>query len=105
MKMLGQIKNNLLKISNSKKAKKLSKFFKTEKGQYGEGDIFLGISVPEQRKVAKKYHHLPLNDLQYLLSSEIHEHRLTALLILIIKYGKADSSGKEDVFRFYLKNL
>jgi 3-methyladenine DNA glycosylase AlkD len=105
MKMLDQIKNDLLKLSNSKKAKKLSRFFKTEKGQYGEGDIFLGISVPEQRKVAKRYHYIPLNDLQDLLSSKIHEHRLTALLILIIKYGKADISGKEDIFRFYLKNI
>jgi 3-methyladenine DNA glycosylase AlkD len=102
--MLNQIKRDLSQLSNPVKAKKLSGFFKTGKGQYGEGDIFLGIPVPEQRKVAKRYIDLPLNDLQELLSSKIHEHRLTALLILVSKYGKADTSGKDEIFRFYLKN-
>ena len=102
--MLDQIKRDLSKLSNPEKAKKLSGFFKTGKGEYGEGDIFLGISVPEQRKVAKRYLDLPLSDLQELLSSKIHEHRLTALLILVSKYGKTNNSGKEEIFRFYLKN-
>ncbi len=102
--MLNQIKSDLSQLSNPEKAKKLSRFFKTGKGQYGEGDIFLGIPVPEQRKVAKKYFDLPLNDLQELLRSEIHEHRLTALLILLAKYKKTDKSGKCEIFKFYLKN-
>ena len=102
--MLEQIKRDLSQLSNPEKAKKLSGFFKTGKGQYGEGDIFLGIPVPEQRKVAKRYIDLPLNDLQELLSSKIHEHRLTALLILVSKYGKADNSGKDEIFSFYLRN-
>ena len=102
--MLDQIKRDLSQLSNPEKAKKLSGFFKTGKGQYGEGDIFLGIPVPEQRKVAKRYIDLPLNDLQNLLSSKIHEHRLTALLILVSKYEKADNSGKDEIFSFYLKN-
>ena len=103
--MLDHIKRDLSQLSNPEKAKKLSRFFKTGKGQYGEGDIFLGIPVPEQRKVAKRYIDLPLNDLQELLRSKIHEHRLTALLILVSKYGKADNSGKDENFRFYLKNI
>jgi 3-methyladenine DNA glycosylase AlkD len=102
--MLDQVKRDLQQLSNPEKAEKLSSFFKTGKGQYGEGDIFLGIPVPEQRKVAKRYRDLPLNDLQILLSSKIHEHRLTALLILISKYAKADDSGKEEIYNFYLKN-
>ncbi|UCG45027.1 MAG: DNA alkylation repair protein [Candidatus Bathyarchaeota archaeon] len=102
--MLDRIKNNLSQLGNPEKARILSQFFKTGKGQYGEGDVFLGISVPEQRKIAKKYFDLPLNDLQELLDSEIHEHRLTALLILIHKYRQADSAGKNRIFRFYLKN-
>ncbi|MGD8544715.1 MAG: DNA alkylation repair protein [Candidatus Bathyarchaeota archaeon] len=102
--MLHKIKNELLKLGNPEKARQLSRFFKTGKGQYGEGDIFLGIPVPEQRKVAKKYLNLTLNDLQKLLSSEIHEHRLTALLILVTKYEKADNSGKDEIYRLYLKN-
>lgn len=102
--MLDQIRKDLSQLSNSERAKNLSWFFKTGKGQYGEGDIFLGISVPEQRKVAKRYIDLSLKDLQELLSSKIHEHRLTALLILVFKYEKADNVGKEQIFRFYLKN-
>ena len=102
--LLNQIKRDLSQLSNPEKARILSRFFKTGKGQYGEGDIFLGIPVPEQRKVAKRYPDLPLNDLQELLSSKIHEHRLTALLILVLKYGKADKTGKDLIFSFYLKN-
>jgi len=102
--MLNQIKKDLLQLGNPEKAKKLSGFFKTGKGQYGEGDVFLGIPVPEQRKVAKRYIDLSLNDLQELLRSKIHEYRLTALLILVSKYGKAASSGKDKIFGFYLKN-
>jgi len=102
--MLNQIKDDLLQLSNPEKAKNLSRFFQTGKGQYGEGDVFLGIAVPEQRRIAKRYLNLPLDDIQELLSSEIHEHRLTALLILVSKYGKADNPGKEEIFRFYLKN-
>ena len=102
--MLDQIKRDLLQLGDPNRAKKLSGFFKTGKGQYGEGDLFLGIPVPEQRKVAKKYVNLSLNDIQELLNSKIHEHRFTALVILISKYRKAEKSGKEEVFSFYLKN-
>jgi len=102
--MLNQLKGDLLQLSNPEKAKNLSRYFQTGKGQYGEGDVFLGIPVPEQRRIAKKYLNLPLNHIQELLNSEIHEHRLTALLILVSKYGKADNPGKEEIFNFYLKN-
>ncbi len=102
--MLNQIKADLLKCKDSDKANILSGFFKTGKGEYGEGDIFLGITVPEQRKIAGKYLNLPLKELQKLLSGKIHEHRLTALFILIGKYKKADQPGKKEITDFYLKN-
>jgi 3-methyladenine DNA glycosylase AlkD len=102
--MLNMIKWELLQLSNPDHAKRLAGFFKTEKGQYGEGDLFLGIRVPEQRKVAKKYTKLGLNDIQELLNSKFHEHRFTALVILISKYLKAEESCKEEIFRFILKN-
>jgi 3-methyladenine DNA glycosylase AlkD len=102
--MIKHIKEDLLKLQNPGKAKLLAGFFKTGKGQYGEGDIFLGINVPEQRRIAKRYSGASLNDIQKLLSSQVHEHRLTALLILIAKYQKGDAGLKERIFDFYLKN-
>lgn len=102
--MLDQLKRELSQLNDHDRAKNLQWFFKTGKGQYGEGDIFLGITVPEQRKVAKKYVDLSLDDVQELLNSKIHEHRFTALVILISKYRKAEESIKAEIFEFYLKN-
>ena len=103
--MLDQIRKELLLLGDQVRAKKLASFFKTGKGQYGEGDVFLGIPVPEQRKVAKKYIGLSFNDLLELLSGKIHEFRLTALLILVLKYSKADDSEKQMIYNFYLNSL
>jgi len=100
--------NNLLKefekSKNPSKAKILSRFFKTGKGQYGEGDIFLGLTVPEQRALAKKYVSLSFSEIQKLIDSKIHEHRLTGLIILTYKYEKANDILKKEIFDFYLKN-
>ena len=101
--MLNSLKKELQKLSNPKQAKLLQRFFKTGKGQYGEGDIFLGIKVPVQRKTAKKYK-LSLNEIQKLLNSKIHEHRLIGLFILIDKYKKSNNIDKGKIFNFYLKN-
>lgn len=103
--MLKRLKQDLQDIANPEKAKTLQRFFKTGKGEYGEGDVFLGINVPEQRKIARRYSDLILKDIQKLISGKIHEYRLTALLILVIKYQKADEAGRRQVFDFYLKNM
>ena len=97
------IKKDLQKLANPKQAEILQRFFKTGKGEYGEGDIFLGIKVPEQREVAKKYD-LTLEEIQDLLSDKVHEYRLTALFILVNKYKKSDKKNKKEIFDFYLKN-
>ncbi len=102
MNRLEQFRKEIEKLSNPVKAKLLQRFFKTGKGEYGEGDIFLGITVPEQRKIAKKYKDLKLNDIQDLLNSNFHEHRLVALIILVEKYEKGDN--KKQIVDFYLKN-
>ncbi len=100
---LNSLKKDLEEKSSPSKAKLLSGFFKTGKGEYGEGDVFIGVKVPEQRAVAKKYANLALSGLQKLLASKIHEHRLTALLILIEKYKK-NPSERGKIVEFYLRN-
>ena len=102
--MIERIKNELVLSGSPEKAKILAGFFKTGKGEYGEGDVFLGVTVPEQRRIAKKYVEISVEELENLLSSKVHEHRLTALLILVEKYKKYDSKNKEKVARFYLEN-
>jgi len=97
------VKQDLKKLANPKQAALLQRFFKTGKGEYGEGDIFLGIKVPEQRKIANKYD-LDLKEIQGLLNSKIHEHRLTSLFILIKKYNKSNENERKKIFEFYLRN-
>jgi len=104
MQPLQQLKADLKGIANPEKAKILAGFFKTGKGQYGEGDIFLGIMVPQQRRIAKKYSSLSLKDIRTLLSSKVHEHRVVALLILVSQFRKADQTGKKQIAGFYLDN-
>ena len=104
MPSLFQFKKELKKISDPEQAKILQRFFKTSKGEYGEGDIFLGVKVPDQRKIVGKFNELFLDDVRKLLNSNIHEHRMSALFILINKYKKADESGKKKIFDFYLRN-
>ena len=91
------------RLGDKKQAESLKKFFKTGKGQYGEGDIFLGIKVPVQRKVCSKYD-FELKDIQQLLNSKIHEHRLCGLFSLISKYKKANKIERGRIFSFYLRN-
>ncbi len=108
-----RIKTELRKVAQKEKALILARFFKTGKGEYGEGDKFLGVVVPEQRKIAKSYFagcdsvsiQAALLDVNELLHSAFHEDRLTALLILVALYKKSDDENKKCVFAFYLKNL
>jgi 3-methyladenine DNA glycosylase AlkD len=94
------ISQDLRKAANKEKVAIYQNFFKTGKGQYGEGDIFLGVNVPDQRLIAKKHKDISLSELKELLSSKIHEERLTALIILTYKY----QDNKKAIFDFYMKN-
>jgi 3-methyladenine DNA glycosylase AlkD len=89
------IQDELNKAGNKEKAKFLVRYFKTS-------DIFLGITVPVQRMIAKKYRDLPLTDVEKLLHTKIHEYRLTALIILTEKYKRA--VNKKEIVDLYLKN-
>lgn len=83
----------------------LSSFFKTGKGQYGEGDVFIGLYVPDNRAISKKYHKLPLEIIGELLKDKIHEFRLAALIALVKKYSaQKDEQGRKDIVEFYLAN-
>ena len=97
-----QIQKDLRKSANPRKAKVLQRFFKTGPGQYGEGDVFLGITVPESRKIARKYENSSFQEIEKLLESKVHEERLVALLILVEKYNNI--SERQDIIEFYLKN-
>lgn len=93
------------RLGNREKAALLSRYFKTGKGQYGEGDVFLGLTVPQQRAVAKKYRDLPLSDVEKLLRDKIHEYRLTALLILCAKYKKLSAIEQKKIVDIYVRNI
>ena len=95
--------NELKKIANEEKAVILRRFFKTGKGEYGEGDVFIGITVPQNREIAKTKFSLPYSAFDTMLESDIHEFRLSALLALVIKFKKQKDKRKEIV-DFYLEN-
>jgi 3-methyladenine DNA glycosylase AlkD len=84
----------------------MQRFFKTGPSQYGEGDIFIGVMVPQSRLVAKKFNQLPVGEVRTLLYSRVHEERLVALLILARRYSSASSSReKEQIVKFYLEHI
>src|SRR3989344_8310721 len=81
-------------------------FFKTGKGQYGEGDVFIGVSNPDARLVVKKFADLPFEDIQTVLASEIHEERFVGVLILVTQYEKVkDKATRLPIAQFYLQNI
>lgn len=83
----------------------LERFFRTAAGEYAEGDRMLGLSVPDQRVIAKGFRGLPLEEARKLLASAFHEHRLIALLILVDAHKRADADGRLELHRFYLENM
>lgn len=97
--------SELESYSDPGKAEHSKRFFKSGPGEYGEGDKFLGITVPNQRKVARKFRKMNLDEVRKLLQNEYHEARLTAVMLLVYKIEKSDEHVFEDVVRFYLKNL
>lgn len=88
--------------SDAEKKAFLPYFFKTGEGEYGEGDKFLGVVVPKIRIVAKQNKDIPYASIDDLLSSEWHEARMCALLILVMRFAKVDENGKHEIFEYYL---
>ncbi len=105
--MLDKLKKEIEGNKNPEQAKVLQRFFKTGKGEYGEGDIFFGIKVPIQREIVKRYwRFLTLREIQELLNSKIHEERMIGILTLVETYNKSkkDKLKQREIFEFYLKN-
>lgn len=101
---LEQLRGDLKLVSSPKKAKASAWFFKTGPGQYGEGDVFVGVTVPEQRVIARKYKDLELPAIKKLLLGNVHEERLVALFILVSQYKSGTDVQKKEVYDFYMKN-
>jgi 3-methyladenine DNA glycosylase AlkD len=103
------MKNTLIqylhKKANPQMAKHSQRFFKTGTGEYGEGDLFLGIRVPELRKAAKKFLSLTDAEIAEILQNPYHEIRLTGLFVLVYQFEKADEKRRKEIFNFYLKHL
>lgn len=100
------LKSELKSLGDPQRAINSQRFFKTGKGEYGEGDVFIGLTNPQLHELTKKYSGLDLNDLQELLNSKIHEERLISLLILVRQFQKAKKNHKAQyfIYNFYLKN-
>ncbi|MGM0607210.1 MAG: DNA alkylation repair protein [Candidatus Muiribacteriota bacterium] len=102
--ILNELKQNI--HYDSEKMEKVKSFLQISESGYGKGDIFLGVRVPVQRKIAKKYYKdCDLKTLQKLIQNKIHECRLTGLFILIKLFDKADSVNKKKYYKFYVQNL
>ena len=103
--MLNQLKSDLQKLTNPKKAEILQRFFKTGRVEYGEGDVFLGLTSRQIKEIAKKYYQqIKLPGIQSLLKSKIHEERLAAVRILVAQFNKNGDKQRKQIFDFYLKN-
>ena len=105
MNSLNRLRKTLQRSSSQEKAKILQRFFKTGPGEYAEGDKFIGVKVPDTRKIAREHRGLKDKDLLVLLRSSVHEERLLALLIFIAKFEKAGEKEKAKIYRLYLQNI
>jgi 3-methyladenine DNA glycosylase AlkD len=101
------IKDDLNDFADEKKSGFLPKFFRAFPGGYGEGDMFLGVTVPDQRTIARKYFKvISHGETELLLRGVFHEYRLTAIFILVMKYEKSSSEKEKGaIIRLYLDNL
>lgn len=101
---LDDLRSEMKSLANADDAVFLQRFFKTGPGEYGEDDRFLGIRVPEVRRMARKYHGLSRSDTVELLRSPWHEERLLALVLLVDAFSRVDEPGREEIYRLYMAN-
>ena len=99
-----QASQRLRELADPERAPQLARFFKTAPGEYGAGDVFLGLRMPMIRKLIPEFSALPLSDVQALLRSPYHEERLFALLLLVRKVQRGGEREKEEIYRLYCSN-
>jgi 3-methyladenine DNA glycosylase AlkD len=99
-----RIRTKLQRLGNKQRAKVSQGFFKTGPGEYGEGDVFLGVKVPDLRRLAKECQDISVKEVKQLVRSAIHEERLLALLILVLMYSKGNETTKKRIYELYLEN-
>jgi len=97
-----EIDSAIRNTQDAKRAEHCQKFFKTGKGEYGEGDVFLGVRVPELRKLAKAFKHISTHDITHFLKSKYHEERQFALFVLVNQFKKGNFETKKNIFQLYL---
>ncbi|MFH1046159.1 MAG: DNA alkylation repair protein [Candidatus Omnitrophota bacterium] len=98
------LQKDLKNYSSKEKAKILQRFFKTGPGEYAQGDRFIGVKVPQIRAVVKKHRDIDIKHVVTLLKSPIHEERLAALLLLVLRYKQSKQPGQEKIYQIYLKH-
>ena len=104
--MTSDMYTTLVSLSNKDKVKVFARFFKTGVGQYGEGDKFLGVMVPQIRSAVNNFWKtITVKDIDDLVKSEYHELRLAGLLVLVKKYSKSDTAGQQQIYEYYLSHL
>lgn len=103
-KLIEEVTKDVLASQDKKRAEALKRFFKTGKGEYAEGDQFVGLTVPVTRGLVKKWKDLPLPDIAQLLTSSIHEERLLALLLLVKRYPTETNEIREEIYKLYLSH-
>ena len=101
----GDVQQEIQHCARADYAASLQRFFKTGPGQYGEGDVFVGVRMPDVRMVCKKFKALELAEIQKLYDSGIHEHRMAAGIILTYQFPKADDKKRQAIYKLYLKNV
>lgn len=92
-------------VATAARAKSSAWYFKTGEGEYGEGDVFIGVTVPQQRKISRKFQNLSQKEIAKLLHSKIHECRMVALFILVNRFQKGDENVRANVYKFYLSHV
>lgn len=99
------IKRQMKQMARPAVATKQQTFYKTGPGEYGEGDVFMGLTVPEQRQIAKANRYMEFEEIPILLESDTHEHRLVALFILTLQYDRGGRSHRKSVYDLYVKHI